>query len=152
MTSRRLGVMGEITCASPAYLARHGSPTSPDHLDGHLMVGFVSSKTGQPLPLEFTVDGRVAEVALPARVLVNTSDTSAAAARLGLGLVQAPRHRFRDDLATGSLVEVLAEFAPSPTLVSVLYPSHRQLPLRVRLVIDWLIETLRPALAEFGTA
>ncbi len=147
MTARRLGVMQEVTCASPAYLARHGTPVSPDALDGHVTVGFVSSRTRAPLPLEFRVDGRPVEVTLPARVLVNTSDMSAAAALLGLGLVQAPRHRFEGALASGALVEVLAGFRPPPTLVSVLTPSNRQLAPRVRLFVAWLVDTLGPALA-----
>lgn len=111
------------------------------------MVGFVSSRTGQPLPLEFTRDGEVIEVALPARVLVGGADTSAEAARLGLGLVQAPRYRFTDDLASGRLIEVLADFPPTSTPVSVLYPSSRQLSPRVRVFIDWLVETVGPQLA-----
>lgn len=147
MVVRRLGTMEEITVASPAYLAEHGTPASPDSLDGHVMVGFVSSRTGQPLPLEFTRDAEVVEVALPARVLVGGADTSAEAARLGLGLVQAPRYRFADDLASGRLVEVLADFPPTPTPVSVLYPSSRQLSPRVRVFIDWLVETVAPQLA-----
>ena len=146
MVVRRLGALEEITCASPAYLAEHGTPASPDDLDGHVMVGFVSSRTGQALPLEFTRYGRVIEAVLPARVLVGGADTSAAAARLGLGLVQAPRHRFVEDLACGTLVEVLEAFPPTPTLVSVLYPSHRQLSPRVRVFVDWLVETLGPQL------
>ena len=146
MVARRLGTMAEITVAGPAYLAEHGTPTSPDELDGHQMVGFVSSRTGQPLPLEFTRDGRVVEVALPARVLVSGADMSAAAARLGLGLAQAPRYRFADDLASGTLVEVLAAFPPTPTPLSVLYPSNRQLSPRVRVFIDWLVETIGPRL------
>ncbi len=147
MVVRRLGTMEEITVASPAYLARHGTPGSPDMLDGHVMVGFVSSRTGQPLPLEFTRDGEVVEVALPARVLVGGADTSAEAARLGLGLVQAPRYRFAGDLASGRLVEVLPDFPPTPTPVSVLYPSSRQLSPRVRVFIDWLVETVTPTFA-----
>jgi len=147
MVVRRLGFMEEITVASPAYLAHYGTPGSPDSLDGHVMVGFVSSRTGQPLPLEFTRDGKVVEVALPARVLVSGADTSAEAARLGLGLVQAPRYRFADDLASGRLLEVLVEFPPTPTPVSVLYPSSRQLSPRVRVFIDWLVETVSPQLA-----
>ncbi|WP_419826205.1 LysR family transcriptional regulator [Sphingomonas sp.] len=147
MVVRRLGSIEEITVASPAYLANHGTPGSPDSLDGHNMVGFVSSRTGQPLPLEFTRDGKVVEVALPARVLVSGADTSAEAARLGLGLVQAPRYRFADDLASGRLLEVLVEFPPTPTPVSVLYPSRRQLSPRVRVFIDWLVETVSPQLA-----
>jgi DNA-binding transcriptional LysR family regulator len=146
MVVRRLGMMEEITVASPAYLAKHGTPLTPDELDGHRMIGFVSSRTGQPLPLEFTRDGSVIEVALPARVLVGGADTSAAAARFGLGLCQAPRYRFADDLASGALVEVLADFPPMPTPLSVLYPSNRQLSPRVRVFIDWLVETIGPRL------
>jgi DNA-binding transcriptional LysR family regulator len=111
------------------------------------MVGFVSSRTGQPLPLEFTRDGQVFEVALPARILVSAADTSAAAARAGLGLVQAPRYRFADDLANGVLVEVLADYPPTPTPLTILYPSNRQLAPRVRVVIDWLTELIAPRLA-----
>ena len=143
---RRLGVMHEVTCASPAYLEQHGAPASPDALDGHLMVGFVSSRTGQVAPLEFVQAGRTVERMLPARVLVSGSDASAVAARLGLGLVQAPRRRFDDDFASGALVEVLAEFAPSPTPVSILYPSRRQLSARVRVFVAWLEEVLAPHL------
>jgi len=146
MVVRRLGMMEEITVASPAYLAKHGTPLTPDDLDGHRMIGFVSSRTGQPLPLEFTRDGSVIEIALPARVLVGGADTSAAAALLGLGLYQAPRYRFADDLASGALVEVLAEFPPMPTPLSVLYPSNRQLSPRVRVFVDWLVGTIGPRL------
>lgn len=110
------------------------------------MIGFVSSRTGQPLPLEFTRGGSVIEVALPARVLVGGADTAATAARLGMGLSQAPRYRFADDLASGALVEVPADFAPTPTGLSVLYPSNRQLSPRVRVFVDWLVETISPRL------
>ncbi len=150
MVVRRLGVMEEITVASPGYLASHGTPASPDALDGHQMVGFVSSRTGQVLPLEFTRDGSVLAVALPCRVLVSGADTSAAAARLGLGLIQAPRYRFLDDLASGALVEVLAGHPPTPTPVSVLYPSSRHLSPRVRVFVDWLVTTLGPLLQAGG--
>ena len=146
MVVRRIGLMEEITCASPGYLAERGVPVSPDRLDGHAMIGFVSSRTERPLPLEFMVGGKAVEVMLPARVLVGGADASAAAARHGLGLVQAPRTRFEDDLASGALVEVLADFPPAPTPISVLYPSSRQLSPRVRVFVDWLIDTIGPQL------
>jgi len=147
MAARRLGVLKEITVASPHYLKKHGVPATPDDLDGHYMVGFVSSRTGRPLPLEFTRDGRAIEVNLPARVLVNGADASAAAARLGMGLAQAPRYRFAEDLASGALVEVLPDFPPTPMPLSVLYPSNRQLSPRVRVFIDWLVETVGPRIS-----
>ena len=144
MVVRRLGVMDEVTCASPAYLAAHGIPATPDDLGSHIMVGFVSSRTGQVMPLDFSRDGLTIEVALAARVLVNGADAYAAAARLGLGLVQAARHRVADDLAAGLLIEVLADFPPLPTPISVLYPTTRQLSPRVRVFVDWLVVTLGP--------
>lgn len=141
---RRLGSLAEITCASPAYLAEHGVPASPDSLDGHVMVGFTSSRTGRVMPLEFTQDRRTIERMLPARVHVSGADTHSAAALLGLGLVQAPRHRFAKDLACGALVEVLAAYPPTSTPIAVLYASNRHLSPRVRVFVDWLIGILGP--------
>jgi DNA-binding transcriptional LysR family regulator len=146
MIARRLGVVQETTCASPGYLAEHGMPGSPDDLDGHQMIGFVSSRNGQVMPLEFTHEGRTIETLLPARVLVSGAEASVAAARLGLGLIQAPRSRFAEDFAAGTLVEVLADYPPSPTPISILYPSRRQLSPRVRVFVDWLESVLRPHL------
>ncbi|UPK39657.1 LysR family transcriptional regulator [Bradyrhizobium sp. 186] len=138
MIQRRLGTIAEITVASPAYLAKHGMPSSPDALDGHQMVGFISSRTGEVLPLEFSIGGALREVVLPSRIRVNNSDTMADLARLGFGLVQAPRYRFVDDLASGTLVEVLSGHPPSPTPLSALYPQNRQLTLRLRVFLDWI--------------
>ncbi len=148
LTIRRLGVFEEVTCASPAYLAAHGVPAGLADLAGHVMVGFVSSRTGGVLPLEFTRDGEVVEVTPPARVLVAGADLSVAAARLGLGLVQTPRRRVAEDLAAGVLVEVLPQHPPTPTPISILFPPHRQLSPRVRVFVDWLVGLLEPNLAE----
>ncbi|MFC3218656.1 LysR family transcriptional regulator [Tianweitania populi] len=148
MIARRLGVIEEITCASPDYLASHGVPSSPHDMEGHEMIAFMSSRTGQALPLEFTTDGSIVEVMLPAPLLVSAADTSAAAARLGLGIVQAPRYRFAEDLASGALVEIMADFAPTGTPISILHPSARQPPPRVRLFIDWAVETLAPQMSD----
>ncbi len=145
MILRRLGMIEEITVASPAYLAKHGMPATPDALDGHQMVGFISSRTGEVLPLEFCAGGAVRQVTLPSRVTVNNSDTSADLAKLGLGLVQAPRYRFADDLAEGALVEILADYPPSPTPLSALYPQNRQLTLRLRVFLDWVSGILAQA-------
>ncbi|QQO12189.1 LysR family transcriptional regulator [Bradyrhizobium diazoefficiens] len=138
MIQRRLGTIAEITVASPAYIASHGVPATLDALDGHQMVAFVSSRTGDVLPLEFSVAGALRHVVLPSRVRANNSDTMADLARLGFGLAQAPRYRFAEDLASGALVEVLADYPPSPTPLSALYPQNRQLALRLRVFLDWI--------------
>jgi len=138
MIARRIGILEEITCASPGYVARHGMPKSLDDLAGHKMVGFRSSATGGLLPLEFTVGGTLRTVALPSTVSMSGAESYAEAARLGLGLIQAPRYHLEDDLARGVLVRILPDHPPSPTPVSVLYPHSRQLSPRVRVFIEWL--------------
>lgn len=142
---RRLGTLREITCASPAYLERHGTPTSPDALEGHAAIGFLSSRTGQTMPLEFTVGGVVRQIRLPGRLTVNNSDTMADLARRGFGLIQAPRYRFEQDLANGVLVEVLRDFPPPPTPLTALYPQNRQLAPRLRVFLDWVVKIFAEA-------
>jgi DNA-binding transcriptional LysR family regulator len=138
MVGRRIAMLAEATCASPGYLRRYGTPQTPDDLSGHRMIGFVSSATGGILPLEFTVDGALRHLTLPAAVSVAGAETSVALARLGLGLIQVPRYHVEADLAAGSLVAVLADHAPSLTPVYVLYPQSCQLAPRVRVFVDWL--------------
>ncbi|WP_428412456.1 LysR family transcriptional regulator [Pararhizobium sp.] len=138
MIARRVALLEEVTCVSPAYLARFGLPKSIDDLGGHQMVGFWSTAIGGLLPLEFTVDGTVRIVSLPSTVSVNGADMLAAAARLGLGIMQAPRYSLEEDLRQGTLVAVLPDNPPTRTPVSLLYPRSRQLSPRVRVFIDWL--------------
>ena len=143
---RRLGLAQEATFASPTYIERHGMPRSLGDLRSHEMIGFASSRTGQVLPLEFTAEGKVNTTVLPCRVTVTNSDTYAALARLGFGLMQAPRYRYAEDVAAGTLVEVLREHPPPPMPISVLYPESRQLSPRVRGFIDWLVKIVAPKL------
>ena len=147
---RRLGVLPEITCASAEYLERYGEPRSPDELDGHEMVGFVSSRTGTVLPLEFTIDGGTREYALPVRVSAASADGCATLAQLGFGLVQLPLIRFADGLRTGAMVEVLRANRPLPLPVSLLYPRTRIVPARLRVFIDRLDEALVPQMITLG--
>jgi DNA-binding transcriptional LysR family regulator len=139
MIALRVGMLAEVTCAAPAYVERFGMPANFDALAGHRMVGFHSSATRALLPLEFTIDGVVRTVTLPAPVAVNGAESLVAAGRLGLGLIQVPRYHIESDLERGVLVPVLPDFPPSPTPVSLLYPPNRQLSPRVRVFIDWVV-------------
>ncbi len=137
---RRLGMLREVTVASSDYLARHGVPRSIAELEGHRMVGFLSSLTGSVLPLEFMVDGAPQEVHLPMTVSANHSDTTADLVRRGFGLAQAPRYRFAAELASGALVEILPDHPPSSTPLCALYPPNRELSPRLRVFLDFIVE------------
>nr|WP_299504568.1 LysR family transcriptional regulator [uncultured Rhizobium sp.] len=146
LIARRLATIGEVTCASPAYLARHGMPaTLADLAAGHLCVGFVSSRTGEVMPLEF-IDGQAIKlISLGSRVTVNNSDTMTDLCRLGFGLIQAPRYRLAQDLAEGRLVEILQDHPPSPTPLSAVYPQNRHTAARLRVFLDWATEIFAKA-------
>lgn len=138
MIGRKIADLDQATLANPNYLEQFGMPAHPGALEGHRMVGFVSSASGALLPMDFRIDGVRREVMLPATVTVTAAETMVAAARQGLGLIQVPRYHVAADLAAGSLVEVLADFPPDLLPVHVLYPHSRQLSPRVRVFIDWL--------------
>jgi DNA-binding transcriptional LysR family regulator len=137
LIARRVTMLERLTCASPAYLARHGTPASPDDLAGHRMIGLRSITTGDLRPLEFGAEGRVRHVAVPATISVTGTESFLATARLGLGMFQPPRFHVAQDLTAGTLVEVLTDWRPPPGPVSLLYPPTRQLSPRVRAFIDW---------------
>lgn len=144
MAARRVALLPEVTCAAPAYVDRHGAPQSPADLARHHMVGF-SRPDGGWHPLEVTEGAAVRQVAVPAAVVVSSAESSLAMGLLGLGLIQVPRYRAEEHLASGALVEVLTAHPPTPTPVNLLWPRDRQLSARTRVFIDWAAERLAGA-------
>lgn len=144
MAARRVALLPEVTCAAPAYIERHGAPQTPGDLSRHQMVGFARPDGGWH-PLEVTEDGAVRQVAMRADVVVSSAESSLAMGLLGLGLIQLPRYRAEEHLASGALVEVLADHPPTPTPVNLLWPRDRQLSARTRVFIDWAAERLAVA-------
>lgn len=139
LVGRRLAMLEEGTFASPDYLKRFGTPASPDDLDGHRMIGFVSSATRALIPLEFQMPDGLRKVTLPAPVTVVAAATNMQLAVHGVGMIQVPRYRVAHELANGALVEVLAQWPPTPTPVYILYSDGRQRTPRVRVFIDWVV-------------
>jgi LysR family transcriptional regulator, regulator for bpeEF and oprC len=142
LVARRVALREQVTCASPAYLAQHGTPRTLEQFRQHRAVNYVSSATGKRMPFEFVVDGKLQAIHLKSTVSVNNVDAYVACARQGLGLVQMPRYHVQGMLDAGELVEVLKKVAQPPMPVSVLYPHHRQLSPRVRVFIDWVVDCL----------
>lgn len=138
MVARRVALLEQVTCASPAYLAAHGTPHTLADLATHRAVNFFSSQTGKTWPFDFRGGGQAHSVSLPGTVSVNNADAYHACCRAGMGLIQAPRYHLAQALAAGGLVEVLADMRPAPVPVSVMYPHHRQLSPRVRVFADWV--------------
>lgn len=143
LVGRKIADLDEVTCASPQYLERFGIPKSIDGLEGHQMVGFRSTATGNILPLEFLQNDDLRAMTLPTLVTVNGADTLAHCARLGLGIIQKPRYSAAGDLKAGRLIEILQKTPPPTSPVSILYPKGRYLSPRIRAFVDWAISAFR---------
>lgn len=145
LVGRQVATAAQVTLASPAYLARFGTPATLAQLEGHRMVGYPASTTGQPYPLDFVEDGVPREVVLPHDVSVRGAELYTAAGLGGLGLIQVPRYRVADAIAAGALVSLLPYCPPPRMPISVLHPGARQRSPRVQLFADWLAELFRAA-------
>jgi DNA-binding transcriptional LysR family regulator len=137
LIGRSLGVLHYVLGASPKYLQRRGIPRSVDDLKRHSCLRYVLA--GRPQPFTFA-DGRRVVPDGP----FDTDDAQylIEAAVEGAGITQFMRLAIENDLAAGRLRTVLPEIPLFTTPVYVLHPFGRQLPLRARLFIDFLVETL----------
>ena len=148
MVGRRIAVLPQVTVASAGYLRRHGTPRSLAELQaGHYAVQWASPTTRRPEPLEFLVGRRRRELHLPGRITVNGADAYLACCRAGLGIAQFSHYRIADELAQGQMRVLLPDTPPPSLPMTVLYPPQRQMPARLRVFIDWLVEQ---AALKFG--
>lgn len=140
LVGRPIGQMRFVTCASPAYLARRGTPRSIADLAGHDLVVYFSGRTGRPLDWDFVVGKDVVKVDVRATVGVNDADANVLCGLAGCGLIQAGAYQVRDHLAHGRLVEVLAQSRPAPMPVSLMYRDSRLAAPKVRAFSQWVLD------------
>lgn len=142
LISRKLGELPFVTCASPAYLARFGTPEMPDDLTGHRIVNYTSRFPARSSDLTFRVDGGRVDIAVRNVITVDSAEAYVSAAQAGLGIIQVPAFDVRKLLMEGSLVPVLPGYAPPPEPLTFLFIERRNLPRGVRIFQDWLEKTL----------
>lgn len=140
LVARPLGMLDQVTCASPEYLQHRGTPLCLEDLKGHQMVEYFSNDTGKRYGLEFVLDDQLRLIDLPRHISVNSADGYLAACEAGYGLVQTPYYHVARQLKEGRLIEVLRDVPPPGMPLTALYPPHRQLSRRVRVFVDWMVE------------
>jgi DNA-binding transcriptional LysR family regulator len=136
--------------ASPAYLKAHGVPARPDDLARHacmVMTGHTEATTWRL----HGPDGPEA-IALRPKIAVNSWTVLRELALAGRGIARLPELELREALATGALVEVLADYAPPPVACYAVFPSARNLSPTVRAMIDALVERLGAESRRLATA
>ncbi len=133
---RRFATTRVVMCASPAYLARRGTPQSVAELARHEVVAY-TYKAGGDL-WRFDTPHGTEEVMTHARLRANNGETCRAAALDGQGIVLQPTFLVSEDLATGRLVEILPDCRGPEIGIYAVYPSRRHLSMKVRVTVDFL--------------
>lgn len=135
-----IGSVRQTIVASPDYLAEHGTPADSADLAGHRCILGSGVRVGSTWP--FGAKGERAVEVVP-RLTINTIDATIAAAEAGLGLANVLSYQSATSISTGQLVEVLADHAPPPMPVSLLYDAGRAAMPAVRAFIEAMRERAR---------
>lgn len=137
LVSRRLATTRIVLCASPAYLQAHGTPTRPDQLARHRVIGY-SYWSGRD---EWSFSGPAGNVRVHTTpwMRTNNGDTCRAAALAGQGIILQPDFLVGDDLGRGALVELMPDYRSVEIGIHAVWPSRKHLPMKLRHLIDFLV-------------
>ena len=140
----RLGLIRLTLCASPAYLERRGTPQGPADLERHDCVVHEGHPTARHW--RFFGGGPPQTIAVASRLSMNLGEAAVAAAVAGVGIARVLSYLIDDLVQAGALTPILEAYEPDPLPVSVIYPSQRQAPLKLRAFLDFAIPRLRERL------
>ncbi|XLZ70892.1 LysR family transcriptional regulator [Massilia sp. SR12] len=139
LVARPLTALQMMVCAAPAYLARHGTPRTPDELAQHRCLDF--SHWRHNARWQFgTKEGSTPRC----RMRSNSGEALRLAAVAGLGLVMQADAVLADEIAAGRLVPVLREHWPQPRPMHLIYPRDRQSTPKLASFVEFVVQ-------RFGT-
>jgi DNA-binding transcriptional LysR family regulator len=142
LVARRLAPCRMVAVASSDYLARHGTPRSPEDLEQRALLTF----SGATSNMSFTsVDGRSYVVEGTSRLLANNMEVLLNGALAGVGIAYGPTFVFGELLLRGDLIWLLPQHRTSELAIHAVYPTSRHVSQKARLFIESLAD-------EFGSA
>ncbi len=139
LIARQLAVCRSVVCATPAYLARHGTPQRPEDLAQHNCLSY--AYFGRSI-WEFTCAGEPHAVAVSGNLSANESMVLLEAVLADIGISLQPRYSVCAHLRSGALVQLLPDYEPQQLGIHALYGTRRQMPPALRALLDFLIQRL----------
>lgn len=128
-----------LTCASPDYLARHGTPKKPRDIERHHCILMRDPKTGSPFGWELVRGKRVVPVQARGQLMVNDGAAMRAACIAGQGIAQLLELYVRRPLADGRLVQVLPAWSDETYPLYAYHHSAQLMPAKVRAFLDFVV-------------
>ena len=141
LIARRLTSIRHCLCASPAYLAQHGTPHNAADLTSHVSLAY--SNIRDPGLWHYRgPDGQPGQVRVPVRLAASSGEFLLRAAIAGEGLLLIPAFYVDEALQSGQLVPLLTDHHWPELSAYAVYPPTRHLPRRARAFIDFLAARL----------
>ena len=135
-----------MVCASPAYLAAHGTPRTPDELADHDCIAYAGFMS--PDVWTFFKDKTAVAVPVRARLVVGSVEAACDAACAGIGITSAFAYHLQTAVERGALTTLLDEFQAAPLPVNLVYTADRFLPIKIRAFLDFAAPRLKRVFAE----
>jgi len=141
-----VGSIRRVVCASPAYLAEHGTPTTPQDLETHSCITL--EQLASAATWSFARGRMEVPVQVRSRLQVNTAEAAIDAAIAGVGLTRVLSYQIEAALRSGALRVLLREFEPKPWPVSLVHAGSGLLPVKLRAFLDFAAPLLKDRLAR----
>ena len=126
--------------ASPDYLARCGTPLHPAELTHHQCLGYTIA--GGQQAWQFLINDKLLSFPLRSQINANNGEALTEAAAQGLGITCQPDFIAQPYLASGKLKEILTNYSLPELGIYAMLPSNRQIPHRVRVLMEFLISEI----------
>jgi DNA-binding transcriptional LysR family regulator len=143
LLARTIAPVAASMLASPAYLAKHGTPRHPLDLSGHRLIGYGHRQ--RATPLHFQREGEEATVLPTGPLFAKNGDIVVPLLVAGGGIALLPDFIAAEELKSGALVRILTDWSRPQAYLHLLSPPSRLRPARVRALSDHLVETLKPS-------
>jgi DNA-binding transcriptional LysR family regulator len=141
----RVGAVRRVLCASPDYLAMHGTPQTPEQLAEHKMI--LARGITPVNEMRFLREGKPFTVKVQPSLSVNDNTSAIHGAVAGLGITRLFNYQIAEPLHKGQLTIILSEFEAHPVPVHILHREGRHFSTKTRSFVDLMSERLRIALA-----
>jgi DNA-binding transcriptional LysR family regulator len=143
LVARRIAICNYVVCASPNYLAKNGTPGTPEDLAQHNCLSFQFWDT--PNHWHFLgEDDRFRSVKIHGEVVSNNSLALRQILLSGGGITMTPTFLVGDDIANGRLIPVLGKYQCKSISIYAVYPHRKYLTAKVRAFINFLSDHIQP--------
>jgi DNA-binding transcriptional LysR family regulator len=148
--ARRIGTVHRVLVATPAYLAKAGTPLTPADLAGHTLI--IGPAGNHAEGWSFRKAGKATSIRVQGRFVINSTETATAAAIASLGVFSTGQRSVQTELQAGTLVQLLPDWEIGSSGIHVILPAGRAAKASARAFADFVTEQVREIEADSSWA